>query len=87
MSEEAEPAGGKDAYTRDRLQRIARLIDEELPAGWGFGLLVFPFNGEPGRCNYIANGHRDGVVAEMKAFIKRSEEAGSDDEFYKHHKK
>ncbi len=86
MSDEAKPHDGKDAYTRDRMQKIGRLIDEELPDGWGFCLMAFPFN-EPGRTNYISNGKRSDVIRSLRAFIKRSNVHGTDESFYKHHKR
>lgn len=40
----------------------------------GFVLLVFPFNEESGRCNYISNGaNREDIVVMMKEQIKRFE--------------
>lgn len=40
----------------------------------GFVLMVFPFGGGPGRCNYISNGvNRDDVVVLMKEQIARFE--------------
>jgi len=85
MSDEAKPEGGKDAYTRDTMQTLGRMIDENIPDKWGFALLVFPHAGEPGRTNYVANGDRAGVVAEMKGLIERWEKDGSDIGFFKHH--
>jgi len=73
---EAAPEGGKDSNVRDQMQTIARLIDEQLPQGWGFALLTFPFGGAPGRTNYIANGDRAGVVAEMKALMEAGIQEG-----------
>jgi hypothetical protein len=41
----------------------------------GFVLLVFPFEGFDGRCNYISNGaNRNDIVTLMKEQIKRFEE-------------
>jgi len=40
----------------------------------GFVLLVFPFDGHEGRCNYISNGaDRRDIVVLMKEQIKRFE--------------
>lgn len=87
MSEEAKPDGGKDANARDRMQLLASMIDEELPDGWGFALLVFPFNNLPGRVNYIANGDRMAIINLMKEWIARAEKTASDKELFKHHPK
>ena len=81
MSDEAPPADGKDAYTRDRMREIANLVDDLLPAEWGFVILAFPFN-KPGRVNYVSNAKPDSVIEVMKDFIKRKE-SGKD--LWKHH--
>lgn len=39
----------------------------------GFVLLVFPFEGNEGRCNYISNADRRDIVIMMKQQIKRFE--------------
>jgi hypothetical protein len=39
----------------------------------GFILMVFPFEGHEGRCNYISNADRAAVVTMLKAQIKRFE--------------
>jgi len=63
------PQGGKDAYVRDRLQELARALDEGLPQGWGFFLMVYPFGDAEGRFNYVSNGNREDVIKVMKNFI------------------
>jgi hypothetical protein len=71
MSQEAKPEGGKDAFTRDRMQKIAHLVNEELPAGWGFFVMAFPFNDAPGRMNFVSNAERDHIYELMKEFIAK----------------
>ena len=39
----------------------------------GFVLLVFPFEGRAGRCNYIANANRADVLALLKEQVARFE--------------
>ncbi len=39
----------------------------------GFILLVFPFEGHEGRCNYISNALREDVVVLLKEQLKRFE--------------
>lgn len=63
------PEGGRDTFTRERMQQIARMIDEELPQGWGFFLMAFPFNHEPGRMNYVSNAKRETVHELMREFL------------------
>ena len=89
MSDEAKPHDCKDACDWDRMQQIASLVDEELPDGWGFALMAFPLN-KPGWVNYVGNGKRTDIIRcirALRAFIKRSEVHGTDESFFKHHKK
>jgi hypothetical protein len=58
-----------NAYTRDRMQKIARLVDEEIPQGWGFAVLVFPFAEREGRVNYVSNGKRDDVIKIVRQWL------------------
>jgi hypothetical protein len=58
-----------DAKVRQDLQALARHIDHQLPYGWGFILLAFPF-GSDGRMNYVANAERPDVVRVMYEFIE-----------------
>lgn len=39
----------------------------------GFVLLVFPFEGRDGRCNYISNADRENVVTLLKEQVARFE--------------
>lgn len=56
-----------------RLKEIGDLINEQLPIGWGFTLLLFDFNrGDNGSMFYISNGQREDVVAMMKEFIMQT---------------
>lgn len=73
MANSVPPEGGKDAYTRDRLQQIGRMVDELLPDKWGFFLMAFPFEDADGRMNYISNAQREDILKLMKEFIEKSE--------------
>jgi len=57
---------------RARMQKFGRLIDRDLPFGWGFVILCFPF-GE-GRMNYVSNAKRADVVRAMYEFIAATKE-------------
>jgi hypothetical protein len=70
---DAKPETGKDAWTRDQMQKIARLVNEELPDGWGFFVMAYPFNDLAGRMNYVANGERSDVLKLMREFIAKNE--------------
>jgi len=64
---------GKDTYTRERMQKIAHLVDEELPVGWSFIVMAAPFNPADGRMNYVANGNREDVIKLLKNFLRHAE--------------
>jgi hypothetical protein len=65
----------------EEMQHVARQLDFRFngPATGkdrkvGFVLLVFPYNGADGRCNYISNGaDRRDIVVLLKEQIKRFE--------------
>jgi hypothetical protein len=63
----------EDAKVRRDLQALARHVDRQLPYGWGFVLLAFPF-GTDGRMNYVANAQRVDVVRAMYEFIEATKE-------------
>ena len=69
------PPEEADQYTRRKMQGLARFVKEELPPGWGFVLMAFPFGEPPGRMNYVSNGKREDVIPAMKEFIQRTEGA------------
>lgn len=63
---------------RDLMQGLARGVDEVLNGESGekrngFVLLVFPFEGREGRCNYISNADRADIVTLLKEQIARFE--------------
>jgi len=59
----------EDAKVRRDLKALANHVDRQLPYGWGFVVLAFPFGAE-GRMNYIANAERADVVRAMYEFIE-----------------
>ena len=51
---------------------LAREIENQLPDGIGFCLLLFPFNNENGgRMTYVSNGNREDVANAMKEWLKK----------------
>lgn len=66
---------------REKMRAIAQTLDEFFNGDTkgkdrktGFVLLVFPFGGQDGRCNYISNGaDRRDIVTMMKEQIARFE--------------
>ena len=73
--------GPIEAEYVEKMQAVAQALDELFngpvkgPARQtGFVLLVFPFGGKDGRCNYISNGaDRRDIVTMMKEQIARFE--------------
>ena len=73
--------GPIEAEYHGKMVAIAQALDELFNGGrkgarrqTGFVLLVFPFNGKDGRCNYISNGaDRRDIVTMMKEQIARFE--------------
>jgi hypothetical protein len=65
----------------EKMRAVARVLDELFNGKArgadrevGFVLMVFPFEGREGRCNYISNGaDRNDVVTLMKEMIARFE--------------
>ena len=54
------------------LQRLAKMIQAELPEGWGFGLLMFEFSEEPGGpLLWVSNAERPQMIAAMKEYVER----------------
>lgn len=80
MDERLGDAPIEEAY-QDLMTSIAHILDNAFNHGTrgsnrktGFVLMVFPFNENEGRCNYISNGaNREDVVLLMKEQIKRFE--------------
>lgn len=62
---------------REQMNNLARVLDAALNAGkmpmrdTGFVLLVFPFHGHEGRCNYISNAERDDIIVLLKEQLAR----------------
>lgn len=68
----AAPDGVKDQNTREVMQKIGHLVNEELPDGWGFFVMAFPFENNQGRMNYVSNGRREDIHNLMIEFLKKS---------------
>lgn len=63
------PQNEEDTKVRNDLQQVGRSVDRQLPYGWGWIVLAFPF-GADGRMNYISNARRADVVRAMYEFIE-----------------
>lgn len=73
------PQEKDDVKVRSNLQAIARIVDKQLPFGWGFIILAFPF-GEGGRMNYVSNADRPDVVRALYEFIEATKEGWAEHE-------
>lgn len=67
------PQEEEDAKVVKDLQALARHVERQLPYGWGFVVLAFPF-GAGGRMNYIANAQRGDIVRAMYEFIEATKD-------------
>jgi len=64
------------------MRDIGHAVKERIPEGFGFFVLVFPFDGpDKGRANYISNGQRQDVINAMKEFLIR---CGAAEDWMKH---
>ena len=63
-----------DQYTQRKMQGLARYVKTELPRGWGFVIMAFPFNEPLSRMNYVSNGRREDIIPALKEFIKKTED-------------
>jgi hypothetical protein len=62
----------QDEDAARRLRTLAGMIEDELPDGWGFGLMLFTF-GEGGVMFWISNAQRADMVKTMKEWIAKNE--------------
>lgn len=73
------PLEKEDQEVRAKMQALAKLVDAQLPVGWGFVVLCFSF-GADGRMNYVANAKREDVVRAMYEFIAATKAQWADHE-------
>lgn len=71
----------KDANTRTHLQEIAQSVDDQLPDGWGFILMAFPYNEPNGRLNYVAKCSREDGIRIVREWLSKQ---GNPEDFGKH---
>lgn len=57
------------------MREIGRKIDEPLPDGWGFMLMIYEFGTveNPGANFYISKGSREDTIRMLKEWIARQE--------------
>ncbi len=61
----------RDPEIEALMNRLAHTINDKLPTGWGFNLLLFEY-GEKGALFYISSAQRDDMIRVMKEWIARN---------------
>ena len=65
---------------KSKMQRIARKVDEELPSGYGFAVLVFNFGeGKDNEIMYVSNADRQDIVKAMEEWIEKTKDTFGND--------
>lgn len=65
---------------KSKMQRIARKVDEELPSGYGFAVLVFNFGeGKDNEMMYVSNAERQDIVKAMEEWIEKTKDTFGND--------
>jgi len=54
------------------LRNLGRRIKAEMPAGWGFTLMLFSY-GEQGNLFYLSSARREDMIHTLKEFIRKQE--------------
>lgn len=57
---------------KSRMQAIGKAVAAELPKGYGFFVLCFPFHEPNAPGEYVSNGQRADVIQVMKNFVDRN---------------
>jgi len=65
--------GPMDKAIRAQANNIGKLIGDSLPKGWGFALLIFPYEEKDGRMNYISNSERSTMLTALKELVAHME--------------
>jgi hypothetical protein len=66
----------QEVEIREKMQKLARGVQEELPPHWGFIIMCFPLDDKQGRLNYVSNGKREDVLQLLKEFLYRNRHPG-----------
>lgn len=65
---------------KGKMKKIAQKVDEELPEGFGFIVLAFPFGKNiENEMLYVSNSERANVILVMKEFIEKTENTYEND--------
>ena len=65
---------------KGKMTTIAKKVDDELPEGFGFCVLVFPFGKtEDGQMMYVSNADRLDIVKAMEEWIAKTKDTFGND--------
>ena len=55
----------------EQLKKIAKLVDDNTPDGFGFAVFIFPMNNAHNdkRMRYVSNAQREGMIRAMKEWL------------------
>lgn len=56
---------------KGHMQHIAKMIEGEIPEGWGFILMTYPHN-TTGELIYVSNSNREDVIKCMDEFKEKT---------------
>ena len=70
-----------DELVKSKLKDIAKMVDNELPKGFGFVVLSFKFNATPyaSEMMYVSNANREDVVQAMEEWIEKTKDSYGND--------
>lgn len=68
-----------DEYTKDKMQQVGAYVDDQLPIGWGFCLVCFPF-GFADRCVYVSHGSRNDILRALREYLQKTEKRFTESE-------
>lgn len=61
----------RNEYVKSKMQKIATKVNEELPVGYGFCVMVFNFGDVKDKeMMYASNANREDIVEAMKEWIE-----------------
>lgn len=65
---------------KSKMQTIAKKVDDEIPEGFGFCVLVFPFGKRPdAQMMYVSNADRLDIIKSMEEWIEKTKDTFGND--------
>lgn len=68
-----KPVSKQEENIREGLRKIGETVDEQIPKGWGFVVLVFPMDRRDGSLNYTSNVTRQGGLITVRKWLEARE--------------